>query len=147
MSHQEQDENTNRMVNAADLLRRGATLLREPCPKCGAVQIRYKGKIYCTNEDDLSSLLSEGAGPSVGEASRPSVSAAVPQPAQSSATQRLQVTGQPQGTMGLQKILEEKLTSVSKQLDSTTDVEEQQRLLDLISKYVETLDKLKKANL
>lgn len=45
----------------------------------------------------------------------------------------------------LRKMMEEKLSAVSKQLDATTDVDEQARLLDLISKYVETLEKLKKS--
>ena len=46
----------------------------------------------------------------------------------------------------LRKLLENKLEIVSKQLDSTTDLEEQTKLLDLISKYVETLGKIKKSD-
>ena len=50
------------MVNTAELIRRGAAILQEPCPRCGAVQIRYKGRNYCTNEDNLNSILdSNGA--------------------------------------------------------------------------------------
>jgi formylmethanofuran dehydrogenase subunit E len=50
-----------------------------------------------------------------------------------------------QSSDSVRKLLEEKLSTVSKQLDNTTDVDEQSRLLDLISKYVETLEKLKKS--
>ena len=32
-------------------------MLAEPCQKCGGIQVRYRGKVYCTNHEDLSSLL------------------------------------------------------------------------------------------
>lgn len=32
-----------------ELLRRGATLLGETCPKCGGLMIRYKGVSFCPN--------------------------------------------------------------------------------------------------
>lgn len=30
-----------------ELIRRGATLLKEPCPKCGGLMVRYRGKNVC----------------------------------------------------------------------------------------------------
>ena len=36
-----------------ELMRRGAVMLKEPCPVCNGVQLRYKGRVYCTNHDDL----------------------------------------------------------------------------------------------
>ena len=30
-----------------ELIRRGATLLKEPCPKCGGLMVKYKGKNVC----------------------------------------------------------------------------------------------------
>ncbi len=30
-----------------ELMRRGATLLKEPCPKCGGLMVKYKGKNIC----------------------------------------------------------------------------------------------------
>ena len=30
-----------------ELMRRGATLLREPCPKCGGLMLKYKGVSFC----------------------------------------------------------------------------------------------------
>jgi UPF0148 protein len=44
----------SRMKLAADLVSKGATMLSEPCPECGGVQVRYHGKVYCTNHEDLS---------------------------------------------------------------------------------------------
>lgn len=47
----------DRMKLAADLVSKGATLMGEPCPKCGGIQVRYRGKVYCTNHEDLSGVL------------------------------------------------------------------------------------------
>ncbi len=126
------------MVTTAQLIMRGAAILQEPCPRCGAVQIRYKGRIYCTSEDDLSSILNSTDGaetpqtqnrPGTKNEEKPSTTS--PQISQSSDS--------------LRRLLEEKLNTVSKQLDSASDLAEQAKLLDLISKYIETLDKLKKS--
>ncbi len=32
-------------------------MIKEPCPVCNGVQLRYKGKVYCTNHDDLTAAL------------------------------------------------------------------------------------------
>jgi UPF0148 protein len=114
------EQNRQRIVTSADLLRRGATLLREPCPRCSGVQIKYQNKTYCLNEDDISSVLN---------------------PEQKVATQP-----EPKVESGpLHKVLEDKLAVVTKQLESSQDPDEQSKLLELISKYVDTLDKLKRS--
>ena len=113
----------SRIITSADLLRRGATLLREACPRCGGVQIRYEGRVYCLNEDDIESAL---------------------KPVQI-ATKEVEPVPPAEASNTLRKMLEEKLAIVSKQLESTTDIEEQSKLLDLVTKYVETLQKLNKA--
>jgi len=46
----------DRMKLAADLVSRGATMLAEPCPDDGGIQVRYRGKVYCTSHDDLSAI-------------------------------------------------------------------------------------------
>ena len=46
-----------KMKVAVQLVRRGATVLGEPCPKCGGLQVRFHGKVYCTSHEDLSRLL------------------------------------------------------------------------------------------
>jgi uncharacterized Zn finger protein (UPF0148 family) len=120
----------NKMIATAELLRRGATLMREACPKCGAVQIRFEGRTYCTNEDDLTSLLSPQHEQRLREEGK---TASKEKPKTSSEKEDLKV------------LLEEKLKAVSKQLENSTDPDEQTKLLDLVSKYVETLEKLKKS--
>lgn len=47
----------DRMRLAAELVSRGATMLAEPCPNDGGIQVRYRGKVYCTSHDDLSSIM------------------------------------------------------------------------------------------
>lgn len=41
---------------AAELVSRGATMMSEPCPQCGGIQVRYRGKVYCTSHEDLSKV-------------------------------------------------------------------------------------------
>ncbi len=38
-------------------MRKGAVMIKEPCHVCNGVQLRYKGRVYCTNHDDLSVAL------------------------------------------------------------------------------------------
>ena len=46
----------DRMKLAADLVSKGATMLAEPCPKCGGIQVRYRGKVYCTSHEDIAGV-------------------------------------------------------------------------------------------
>ncbi len=46
----------DRMKIAAELVSKGATMLAESCPKDGGIQVRWRGKVYCTSHDDLSSI-------------------------------------------------------------------------------------------
>ena len=40
-----------------ELMRKGAVMIKEPCSVCNGVQLRYKGRIYCTKHDDLTVAL------------------------------------------------------------------------------------------
>ena len=127
-------------MNSADLLRRGASLLGEVCPRCGGVQIKFKGNVYCLNEDDLSELLSIGT-PKNNQTETPISNAAIPGPKLQGEGTKLEIKKNSSSEQ-LRGILEEKLKKLSKQLDESNDVEEQTKLLELISKYVDTLNKL-----
>jgi len=131
-------------VNSADLLRRGAALLSEACPRCGGVQIRFQGKVYCINEDDLSEILSTGpsGAPPRAAAASPELSRATAQPSSTAATISPQAVSPEQ--IQLRRLLEEKLQAASKQLEVSQDLGEQEKLLGLISKYIDTLEKLKR---
>lgn len=117
------------MAATAELMIKGATLLREACPRCGGVQIKFQGRTYCTAEDDLEKAL-------LGDSTKEEIP-----PKKSEAKAPGPTTEQHDS---LASILEKKLSVASEQLEQTTDVGEQAKLLDLISKYVETLGKLRK---
>ncbi|HKW05312.1 MAG TPA: Sjogren's syndrome/scleroderma autoantigen 1 family protein [Nitrososphaerales archaeon] len=117
------------MAATAELMIKGATLLREACPKCGGVQIKFQGRNYCTAEDNLEKALLQDSTKEEIPSNKPEAKAPGP------ASEQLD---------SLESILEKKLSVASEQLEKTTDVGEQAKLLDLISKYVETLGKLKK---
>jgi len=51
----------DKMRLAAELVSKGATMLAEPCPQDGGVQVRYRGKVYCTSHDDLSTITASAA--------------------------------------------------------------------------------------
>ena len=46
----------NRQKLMAEMMRRGATLLREPCPECSGILLRYKGKDVCPSCSGLTSI-------------------------------------------------------------------------------------------
>ena len=43
----------DKMQLTVELMRRGAVMMKEPCPIDNGVQVRYKGKVFCTSHDDL----------------------------------------------------------------------------------------------
>jgi len=47
----------DKMKLAVELVRKGATMLGEPCQKCGGVKVSYHGRVYCTGHEDLSSVV------------------------------------------------------------------------------------------
>lgn len=153
-------DDRRKVALTADLMRRGATLLNETCPRCGGVQIKYQGKVYCINEDDLSNIGSPSTSSTVSSSSysRPESSSSeqtvrhqglAPNPVNTSspaADTTAPRTIQPSSSSerdALKTLLEEKLTKVSQQLENSQDFDQQEKLLDLISKYLETLEKLK----
>lgn len=100
------------LAAASEMLRKGATLLREPCPKCGGVQIKYRDEISCVvcglmKDRGLSLSKSEG------------------------------------GSSPIKEILEAKALEVAFMLKEERLVERQRDLLDLLSKYIELLHKLR----
>jgi uncharacterized Zn finger protein (UPF0148 family) len=132
----------------ADLMRRGATLLNETCPRCGGVQIKFQGKVYCINEDDLSNIGSSStSSPNSRVAQSSSSGQTAGQQVLSSQTANTTTSHVRQSSSSerdtLKALLEEKLAKVSQQLEDSQDFDQQEKLLDLISKYLETLEKLK----
>lgn len=38
------------------LMERGATLLSESCPRCGGLQVSYKGRVICPKDDNITGV-------------------------------------------------------------------------------------------
>jgi uncharacterized Zn finger protein (UPF0148 family) len=47
-----------KMQLTVELMRRGAVMMKEACPIDNGVQLRYRGRVYCTTHDDLDMALS-----------------------------------------------------------------------------------------
>jgi UPF0148 protein len=102
----------NNMKLAAELVSKGATMLSEPCPQCGGIQVRYRGKVYCTNHDDLST---------VGSPEVVSMETVVPR---------------------VREVLLARLSEAAVALGNERDATQQDRLISLMAKYFELLQKL-----
>ncbi len=101
-----------KMRITVELVRRGATLLKEPCTVCGGVQVRYHGKVICTSHDDLSGVLTTE------EVTYEAVASS------------------------LRTLLLSKAREAADLLEKEQDTLKQDQLVSLISKYVELLQKL-----
>ncbi len=95
-----------------ELMRRGAVLMKEPCQVCNGVQVRYRGKTYCTSHEDLAQALQ------VKEVSFPEVAE------------------------GLRNLMLSKLRESMAALEAEKDPERLDQLVSLMTKYVELLKKL-----
>ena len=102
----------NKMKLAADLVRKGGTIIGEPCQQCGGIQVRYRGKVYCANHEDLSEVL--------------------------------RVEGVSYDTVMAQtrEVLVTKLSEVANLLEDEKDPATEDRLVSLMGKYFDLLQKL-----
>ena len=100
------------MQLTVELMRRGAVMMKEPCPIDNGVQVRYKGKVFCTTHDDLESALSSK------EVTYPEVAAS------------------------LKDMLLTKVKEDMAMLENEKDVVRQEQLVTLIAKSVDLLNKL-----
>jgi UPF0148 protein len=97
---------------AAELVSKGATMLGEPCPKCGGIQVRYRGKVYCTNHEDLSTIATSE------QLSMETVAAR------------------------MKEVLLAKLNESATTLGAERDTARQDQIVSLMAKYFELLQKL-----
>jgi UPF0148 protein len=101
-----------KMKAAAALVARGATMLAEPCQRCGGIQVRFHGKVYCTSHDDIAPLLKEE------RASYDSVVA------------------------NTRELLISKLNEANLLLEKERDTAKQEQLVSLMAKYFDLLQKV-----
>jgi UPF0148 protein len=102
----------DRMKLAAELVSKGATMLADPCPQDGGIQVRYRGRVYCTTHDDLSAITSATAVTFEGVSSQ------------------------------LKAVILARLSEVTAAIEKEKDFARQEELVTLAAKYYELLQKL-----
>lgn len=90
-------------------------MMKEPCQICNGVQLRYKGKVYCTNHDNLEAAL-----------------------------QAKEIVF-PDVAQDLKNLLLLKLKESMSLAEGERDPEKLDRLVTLMARYVELLQKLESA--
>jgi uncharacterized Zn finger protein (UPF0148 family) len=142
---------TSNIKSAADLLLKGGTLLSDSCSKCKGVQVRYKDETICvscgrkiketTNKDvtqqqqqqQQQQIEDEQQQHSIPDSNLPKKKEfKVPTVFDSSITNTMYT-----------KIITDKINFLITTLENETDILIQNTKLDLISKYLEVIDKLK----
>lgn len=102
----------DRMKLAAELVSKGATMLAEPCPRDGGIQVRYRGKVYCTAHDDISAITTAVAVTYEGVAEQ------------------------------MREVILARLSETTTALGVEKDLAKQDQLVTLAAKYLELLQKL-----
>jgi uncharacterized Zn finger protein (UPF0148 family) len=142
---------SSNIKSAADLLLKGGTLLSESCAKCRGVQVRYKEETVCvscgriikerTNNDEMTKIEEEQQQQQQQQPELPPIQDfnlskkkefKIPTVFDSSITNTIST-----------KIITDKITFLITTLENENDILIQNTKLDLISKYLEILDKLK----
>ena len=141
----EQEKGRNNIKGAADLLLKGGTLLSTSCAKCGGVQVRYKDDTVCVScgrkikeanngTQQIEEQLQHQNQHSIKNSNLSNVSN-MPTVIDSSISKTTNT-----------KIIIEKINSLISTLENENDILIQNTKLDLISKYLEVVDKLKTIN-
>ncbi|MCA9812112.1 MAG: hypothetical protein KC483_04535 [Nitrosarchaeum sp.] len=100
---------------AVDMLLKGATLLKEPCPYCQGVRVMKEGYALCIKCGKEPEKRDNGS-----------------KPAENGKK------------MNVQEVLEAKLEVLSKEFEAESDHQKQQKILESINSVIDTLDKIKK---
>ena len=138
-----QEKARNNIKGAADLLLKGGTLLSTSCAKCGGVQVRYKEETVCvscgrkikeaingTQQIEVEELQHQNQHP-IQDSNLSNVSK-IPTIDDFSISKTTNT-----------KIIIEKINFLISTLVNENDILIQNTKLDLISKYLEVIDKLK----
>jgi uncharacterized Zn finger protein (UPF0148 family) len=142
-SPEEQQQEKERIRQVADLMQKGAILLREPCPRCESLQLRYKGKVICTKEDDLFDI------PSVDASTAQSRGPPSQERVKESGVTKLTRISSPEDSsesfddFSLVTVLRNRLRDAVATLSEEPSIERQEKLLNLIIKYLEALERLR----
>jgi UPF0148 protein len=123
------EENRARIRSAASLLLKGGTLMKEPCPRCGGVQVQFADKTTCINCDNEEKMSMEKKANDTVPDGKKTVAHS---PAVEGANLALAAS-----------IIEEKIAILAKEIRSENDSSAQKQKLELLENYLRTLEKIK----
>lgn len=142
----EQEKGRNNIKGAADLLLKGGTLLSTSCAKCGGVQVRYKDETVCVSCGRKIKEANNGTQQIEEEQLQHQNQHSIKNSNLSNVSNMPTVFDSSISKITNTKIIIEKINSLISTLENENDILIQNTKLDLISKYLEVVDKLKIIN-
>ena len=148
MSNGKSAEDGN-IKSAADLLLKGGTLLSNSCENCGGVQVRFKENIVCVS---CGRKVKETSDTQMEEEQKKKNSSNNNNNSDSGLSKEIKVQSNSDANSGgggdgrlrtYEKVISKKITLLFNSLENDSDILIQNTKLDLISKYLDVLDKLK----
>jgi uncharacterized Zn finger protein (UPF0148 family) len=149
MSNGKSAEDGN-IKSAADLLLKGGTLLSNSCENCGGVQVRFKENIVCVScgrkvkETSVTQMEEEQKKKSTGNNNNNNKDSGLSKEMKVQPNSDANSGGGGDGRLRTyEKVISKKITLLFNSLENDSDILIQNTKLDLISKYLDVLDKLK----
>jgi uncharacterized Zn finger protein (UPF0148 family) len=142
----EQEKGRNNIKGAADLLLKGGTLLSTSCAKCGGVQVRYKDETICVSCGRKIKDANNGTQQIEVEELQHRNQHYIQDSNLSNVSKNPTVFDSSIAKTTNTKIIIEKINFLISTLENENDLLIQNTKLDLISKYLEVIDKLKIIN-
>jgi uncharacterized Zn finger protein (UPF0148 family) len=149
MSNGKSAEDGN-IKSAADLLLKGGTLLSNSCENCGGVQVRFKENIVCVScgrkvkEISVTQMKEEQKKKNSSNNNNSDSSLSKEMKVQPNSDANSDGGGGGDGRLRTyEKVISKKITLLFTSLENDSDILIQNTKLDLISKYLDVLDKLK----
>jgi len=148
MSNGKSAEDGN-IKSAADLLLKGGTLLSNSCENCGGVQVRFKENIVCVScgrkikEISITQMEEEQKKKSTSNNNSDSGLSNEMEVQSNSDDGGSSSNGSDDRLLTYEKVIFLKITLLITSLENESDILIQNTKLDLISKYLDVLDKLK----
>jgi uncharacterized Zn finger protein (UPF0148 family) len=143
-------KSTSNIKSAADLLIKGGTLLSDSCTKCNGVQVRYKDETICVScgrkiKDTTKSDVMQQQQQQQIENDQQEQQHSIPS---TNLSKKKELKGPTVFDSSITsiiytKIINDKINLLITTLEKENDILIQNTKLDLISKYLEVLDKLK----
>ena len=133
----------NNIKSAADLLLKGGTLLSSSCAKCGGVQVRYKEETVCVSCGRKIKEMSNDLQQMEEEQQQQQQQHSIPDSNLSKESKVPTIFDAHITNISYSKIITDKINFLISTLENDNDILIQNTTLDLISKYLEVLDKLK----